>query len=127
MSDQAVCLHPVGTGEKGLCLVEARTLRQRAFGLMGRELCRLPEGTGVLFRRCTCIHTFGMRGPISLTWIAEGARGPSRSAEVVSVDPCIPPNRIIWAPRGADGVIESHALQGPPRSEIVDMRTRRMS
>lgn len=105
-------------------LVEARTIRQRALGLMGRELQRLPRDAGVLFSRCSCIHTFGMRGPISLTWIREEVGWPGRTIEEVSIDASVPPNRIVWGPRGATGVIEAHEcpvdieLKRPPSLEI---------
>ena len=89
-------------------LVEARTIRQRALGLMGRWLQRLPQGTGILFPSCTCVHTFGMRGSISLTWIREENGGPGRTIKAVSIDAAVPPNRIVWGPRGATGVVEAH-------------------
>lgn len=106
-------------------LIEARTLRQRALGLTGLEIDRLPSDAGVLFRGCTCVHTFGMRGPVSLIWISEAA-SPAATPHVVSYDAQIQPNRVIWGPRGADGVIETAPLDEVTGcEEMTDIRITR--
>lgn len=107
-------------GRSETLLIEAISFRQRALGLMGRWLQRLPQGTGVLFTRCTCVHTFGMRGPISLTWIREEVGGPERTIKAVSIDASVPPNRIVWGPRGATGVVEARPVDRC--EELIDER-----
>lgn len=109
-AEEVGAMAPFGPGGGELRLVEARTFRQRALGLTGRALGGLPMGTGVFFARCTCVHTFGMRGDISLTWVRESRDGARRVIEAVSRDARIPPNRIVWGPRGATGVIEGPHL-----------------
>ena len=109
-----------GRGRSETVLIEARSFRQRALGLMGRSLERLPQGAGILFRRCTCVHTFGMRGAISLTWIREETGGPARTIKAVSIDAAVPPNRIVWGPRGATGVVEAHPVDRC--EELIDER-----
>lgn len=120
-AEEVGAMAPFGPGGGELRLVEARTLRQRALGLTGRALGGLPMGTGVLFGRCTCVHTFGMRGGISLTWVRESRDGARRVIEAVSRDARIPPNRIVWGPRGATGVIEGPVL-GPECEDIGGTR-----
>lgn len=109
-----------GRGRSEVLLIEARSFRQRALGLMGRWLQRLPQGTGILFPSCTCVHTFGMRGSISLTWIREENGGPGRTIKAVSIDAAVPPNRIVWGPRGATGVVEAHPVDRC--EELIDER-----
>ena len=45
----------------------AETFAQRAKGLIGRT--PLPPGTGLLIKRCNCIHTFFMRFAIVATFL----------------------------------------------------------
>ena len=45
----------------------AETFAERARGLIGRD--GLPEGTGLLIPRCSCIHTCFMRFPIDATFL----------------------------------------------------------
>ena len=103
-----------GRGVRAIRVVEARTYRQRAAGLAMGELGRLPDDVSVLFDRCTCIHTFGMAGPISIAWLgpeehdAEGR--PMR--RVIAVDSSVPPNRVLFGPRGTCAAMESHPLPG---------------
>lgn len=94
-------------------VVTARSLAQRGLGLMGRELSRLPADGGVLFDRCRCIHTFGMRGPIAVAWVGRERADGTRA--VVSVDASIPPRRVVAGPRGAVG-----ALEMPPMGPEVE-------
>lgn len=109
-----------GRGRSETLLIEARSLRQRALGLMGRWLECLPQGTGILFTSCTCIHTFGMRGSISLTWIREENGKSGRTIKAVSIDAAVPPNRIVWGPRGTTGVVEAHPVDRC--EELIDER-----
>lgn len=103
-----------------LRLVEAKTYRQRAAGLALGELDRLPPGTAVLFDRCTCIHTFGMTGPISVAWLGPEERDAEGRAErkVLAVDASVPPCRVLFGPRGARAAMESHPL--PSEAEACD-------
>ncbi len=117
ISDSVGTMRVPRRGGSEIALIAARSPRQRLMGLMGRELQRLPRDAGILFSRCTCIHTFGMRGPISLTWVREEGRGPDRRIDAVSMDASVPPNRVVWGPRGATGVVESHPAD---RSEELE-------
>lgn len=96
-------------------VVQARTLAQRGFGLMGAELGHMPEGHGVLIDRCSCVHTLGMRGPIALIWVGPATTEGVRP--VISIDSSVPPGRFVAGPRGASGVIETAPF--PTEYEIL--------
>lgn len=106
----------------GVRAVRAETTAQRALGLTGAELARLPADGAVLFDRCQCVHTFGMRGPIALAWIGREREDGSR--EIVSIDASIPPRRVVAGPRGAVGVLEMNPMGRQVEEEPPELLTR---
>jgi len=77
----------------------AETFRERAKGLLGRD--GLARGTGLLIRKCNCIHTFFMRFTIDATFL-------DRDGNVVKVVRNIPPWRPwVWGGRKAVCVLET--------------------
>jgi len=79
----------------------AETFRERTKGLLGRD--GLTPGTGLLIRKCNCIHTFFMRFAIDATFL-------DRDGKVVKVVRNIPPWRPwIWGGRKAVAVLETAA------------------
>jgi uncharacterized membrane protein (UPF0127 family) len=66
------------------------------FALRLRGLARLEPGAVVplVFPRCRSLHTFGMRAPLDVVWLAGEAEW-----EVVAVESAVPPGRIVRAPR----------------------------
>lgn len=71
----------------------------RLKGLLGRA--SLPERTCVWLRHCGAVHTFGMRFPIDLAFVARGGF-------VLRVESSVHPSRLRWHPR-ATSVIEAPA------------------
>lgn len=92
-----------------LSVREARTFWQRLRGLMASPLP--GEGQGLLFRRCTSVHTCFMRGAIDLVWIDDADR-------VVGIDACVAPWRARWAPPTARHLVEM-AGGGAQRAGVV--------
>lgn len=75
-----------------VALVVARSYRLRLLGLMGLGA---EEIEPVLFPRCRSIHTFGMRTPIDLVWLAfEDDQG-----RVLAIVEGLPPGGHARAPR----------------------------
>lgn len=77
----------------------ARTVRERMQGLMGK---RAMPGDGLLIEPADSIHTFFMRMPIDLVFLA-------RDGAVLKLCPDVRPWRIRLAPRGAACVLEMSA------------------
>ena len=81
----------------GLVVHQARGLRARRRGLSGLE--DLDADRALRIGRCRAVHTFGMRFPLDLVWLAsDGA--------VVRVDRDVPPRRHRWCRRAA-AVVET--------------------
>lgn len=79
----------------------ARTMRQRMRGLLGRD--GLPHGQAMWIKRCSSVHTVGMRFAIDLVFL-------SRDNTVVRVIPDVRPGRpFVWGGWKATSVIESEA------------------
>jgi len=78
------------------------TRRERARGLLGRDA--LSPDEGLLLRRCTSIHTFGMRFPIDAVLL-------DREDRVVAVV-TIEPGRILLPRRRVRHVLEVAAGRG---------------
>ena len=67
----------------------------RASRLLGFALLRREEaGEGLLIPKCRSVHTFGMRFPLDLLFLAEDGR-------VVRLDRAVPPWRIVRCPESA--------------------------
>ncbi len=79
-------------------VVVARSFKRRLRGLALRST---PPGYALLIPRCRCVHTFGMRFALDLTWF-------DRDGRVLAVDHRVPPGRVI-ARRGAWAVLEAPA------------------
>jgi uncharacterized membrane protein (UPF0127 family) len=84
----------------------------RMRGLLGRS--GLDEGEGLLLRPSPSIHTFFMRFPIDVVFIA-------RDGEVVKVVPAVKPWRMSSA-RGAKAVLELPAGEAERRGIRPGMR-----
>jgi uncharacterized membrane protein (UPF0127 family) len=82
--------------------VEARGLRARAIGLA--RLDAVAPGTALLIRRCSSVHTFGMRFALDLVFL--DGRG-----EVVELRRGVAPRRVA-ARRAARAVVEARAGEG---------------
>lgn len=93
MSDHCLDLDdfPVATG-----------FRTRLRGLARRD--RADAGPGLLFPRCSSVHTFGMRFELDLYFLDVEGR-------VIAVRRRVPPRRVVWK-RGACAVLE---IPSPPR------------
>jgi uncharacterized membrane protein (UPF0127 family) len=62
----------------------------RAARLLGLALLdRDAAGSGLLIPRCRCVHTFGMRFPLTLVFLDEAVR-------MVSVRDRVPPRRLAF-------------------------------
>ena len=73
---------PLGGG--ALSLHQARNFNARRKGLA--RLDALPPEVGLRIHRCNSVHTFGMRFPLDLIWLA-------RDGRVLRVDRAVPPRR----------------------------------
>jgi uncharacterized protein len=76
--------------------------RSRLLGLA--YLDREEAGAGLLIPRCSSVHTFGMRFPLDLFFLA--AQG-----EVVAVRRAVPARRLVFCGRAGD-VLELPAEEG---------------
>lgn len=84
----------------------ARGYWQRLWGLMGQRA--VPEASGLLFPRCPSIHTFWMRVPIDVLWLARpGADGVT--CDVVGLERSLAPGLVRVGPPRAWGVLEMAA------------------
>jgi uncharacterized protein len=80
---------------------EAHGFRQRLLGLAWLRHHDLPEGHALLVRRCSSVHTFGMRFPIDIAFAdSEG--------KVLRVIRGVPPQRVRRCPAAAMA-LETHA------------------
>ena len=77
----------------GLTVLTADTFRAR---LLGLALLRTPPppGCGLLLRRCSCVHTFGMRFALDLVFYDD-------SGNPIRIDRSVPPNRVKREPKAA--------------------------
>jgi len=81
----------------------AETFRERTKGLLGRD--GLAPGTGLLIRKCNCVHTLFMRFAIDATFL-------DRDGNVVKVVRNIRPWRPwIWGGWRAVSVLETAATE----------------
>jgi uncharacterized membrane protein (UPF0127 family) len=71
---------------------KAEGFRRRLLGWLGRR--RPPENEGLLFDRCRCVHTFGMRFAIDVVFLDGGGR-------VLRVDAMVTPGRMRFCARAA--------------------------
>jgi len=85
----------------GVRVPVAESFRSRLLGLS--HLDRERAGPGLLIPRCRSVHTFGMRFPIDIHFLAEDDR-------VLRSFPAVPPGRLVRCP-GASDVLE---LVGQP-------------
>jgi uncharacterized protein len=81
----------------------ARSFRARLLGLAG--ISDLPPGLALLIPRCSCVHTFGMRFPLDITFLDAGGRPLGERRRV-------PPRRIVRH-RGAAAVLERRSYAVP--------------
>ena len=86
----------------GLTLHVARSYRERRRGLA--KMAPLPDDHGLRILKCNSIHTFGMRFPLDLVWLARGGR-------ILRVDRDVRPGRM-KACLLARSVVETCAGQG---------------
>lgn len=82
----------------------ATGFRLRLLGLAWRD--RADAAPGLLFPRCSSVHTFGMRFALDLYFLDAERR-------VIAVRRRVPPRRVVWK-RGACAVLE---VPSPPRGE----------
>jgi len=80
----------------------AKDFRTRLRGLAFRD--RDEAGPGLLFPRCSSVHTFGMRFELDVFFLDEAGR-------VIDIRRHVPPRRIVFC-RGASAVLEIPAGQG---------------
>ena len=86
----------------GLRIAEAHSRAARMKGLA--KLDDMPETTGLHIPRCRSVHTFTMRFPLDLVWLA-------RDGSVVRIDENVPPRRLRTCVR-ARSVVECNAGHG---------------
>ena len=71
--------------------------------LLGLAVLRgLPSRTGLLIADCRSIHTFGMRFPLDVVFVAVGPR----CLEVVELHGSVPRRRVVRASRPGVGALE---------------------
>jgi len=80
----------------------AKDLRTRLRGLAFRD--RDEAGPGLLFPRCSSVHTFGMRFELDVFFLDEAGR-------IIDVRRRVRPRRVVWC-RGASAVLEIPAAEG---------------
>ncbi len=79
-------------------LLIADTFLRRLIGLLNRD--SISDQEGMLFPKCSAIHTIGMRFPIDVIFM-------DRSQRIIKILPNFPPNRIMfWPVRGSYYVLE---------------------
>lgn len=92
----------------------AGTSETRRRGLLGRDA--LEIGTGLYLVPCPWIHTFGMRFPIDVAFLAADGR-------VLGIHEALRPNRLSRFVLGAEGVLElpegTLARTGTRRGDVV--------
>lgn len=88
---------------------------ERLVGLIGKR--EVPELCGLVFERCSSIHTMHMSVPIDVLWLGPSGEGGGR--DVVSLDPGLRPWRLICGPRGADACAEFAAGTFDPANRPV--------
>jgi len=86
----------------------AASHRARLLGLA--HLDRQRAGPGLLLRRCSCVHTFGMRFALDLVFL-------DRDGRPRSFRRAVPPRRIAWD-RGASAVLELPCRGAMTASEV---------
>jgi uncharacterized protein len=67
-----------------LPIIVADTPLKRLRGLLGH---RTPPPYALRLEPCSCVHTFGMRFPLDLHWLAADGR-------VLRIDRAVPPGRV---------------------------------
>lgn len=108
---------PDGDRVEGFASV-ARGYWQRMLGLMGQR--GLPRACGLLFSRCSSIHTYWMRFPIDVVWLS-APLADGRTMGVTRLDRSIPRGRVSIAPKGTWGVLElpgGTLVETPKRVEV---------
>ena len=83
----------------GLRVAEAHTRAARLKGLA--KLDAMPESAALHIPKCWSVHTFTMRFPLDLIWLA-------RDGSVVRIDEAVPPRRLRTCVR-ARSVVEANA------------------
>ena len=83
----------------GLRVAEAHTRAARMKGLA--KLDAMPESAALHIPKCWSVHTFTMRFPLDLIWLA-------RDGSVVRIDEAVPPRRLRTCVR-ARSVVEANA------------------
>ena len=78
----------------GLRVAEAHTRAARLKGLA--KLDAMPESTALHIPKCWSVHTFTMRFPLDLIWLA-------RDGSVVRIDENVPPRRLRTCVAGSLG------------------------
>lgn len=81
----------------GEAIEVAATSAQRAKGLLGRDA--LAAGEGLLFKRCSSLHTFFMRFAIDIAFI-------SKDGKALKLAHAVPPFRVCVAPLRAHYALE---------------------
>ena len=81
----------------GEAIEVAATSAQRAKGLLGRDA--LAAGEGLLFKRCSSLHTLFMRFAIDIAFI-------SKEGKVLKLSHAVPPFRVCVAPLRAHYALE---------------------
>jgi uncharacterized membrane protein (UPF0127 family) len=113
----AFVLGHAGTGAVIASTIEAAfDSRSRRRGLLGRDA--LADGTVIVIAPCQAVHTFGMRFPIDILFVA-------RDGRVLKARERVPPGRVSGAWRAfaviecAAGSIAKHSLADGDRLEFV--------
>src|SRR3954447_20086873 len=88
----------------GVVVHEATTLRARLLGLA--FMPPPPPEHALLIPHCRSVHTFGMRFPIDITFLAEPGRA-------LRHEHAVPPRRVLYE-RGAFAVLERVSPPRPP-------------
>lgn len=109
--------------EKALMGHLATGFADRFMGLMGQD--SVPEWRGMVFPRCTSLHTYWMRVPIDVLWL--GYPEPDGTTLVIGTEHSLAPSRCAFAPKGTWGAAEFAAgtfEQAPEVVRVAGMDTR---
>ena len=89
--------NPARESVLGSAIEVAGTSASRAKGLLGRD--HIAAGEGLLFKKCSSLHTFFMRFPIDIIFA-------DRDCRVLKVSKAVGPFRLVAAPLRAHYALE---------------------
>ncbi len=109
------------TGRKtalGEAIEVASTATQQVKGLLGRDC--LASGQGLLFKRCSSLHTFFMQFPIDIVFMDKNAKVLKLAAGVQPFKLVAAPLRAYYALELPHGALEASATRVGDRLQLFE-------